>query len=43
MDNIKINIYGGVQQIIPNAEEVTQYVHTQDGKTTIINKIKTKK
>lgn len=43
MSKIIINIKGGVQQIIPNAEQVTQTVITKDGKTTVINQITTKK
>lgn len=38
-----INIYGGAIQVILNTEEVTQHVYTKDGKTVIVNKIKSKK
>lgn len=39
-NNIEINIYGGNVQVLPNVKEVEQHIHTKDGKTTIINKIK---
>ena len=39
-NNIEINIYGGINQVLPNVKEVEQYIHTKDGKTTIINKFK---
>ena len=35
-----INIYGGNVQVMPNVREVEQHIHTEDGKTTIINKFK---
>lgn len=43
MGKVVINISGGVNQIIPNADKVTQTIFTEDGKTVIINQIKTKK
>ena len=39
-NNIKIDIYGGNIQVMPNVKEVEQHIHTKDGKTTIINKFK---
>ena len=39
-NNIEINIYGGINQVLPNVKEVAQHIHTKDGKTTIINKFK---
>lgn len=41
--NVKIIINGGVNQITPKAEMVTQYIYTKDGKTVIVNDIKIKK
>ena len=35
-----INIYGGNVQVMPNVRDVEQYIHTEDGNTTIINKFK---
>lgn len=42
MENNKtvINIYVGNNQVLPNVKEVEQHIHTKDGKTTIINKLK---
>ena len=37
---VNINIYGGINQVLPNVKEVEQHIHTKDGKTTIINKLK---
>lgn len=39
-NNIEINIYGGNVQVLPNVKEVEQHIHTKDGNTTIINKLK---
>lgn len=39
-NNIEINIYGGINQVLPNVKEVEQHIRTKDGKTTIINKFK---
>ena len=38
--NVEINIYGGINQVLPNVKEVEQHIYTKDGKTTIINKFK---
>ena len=35
---VNINIYGGINQVLPNVKEVEQHIHTKDGNTTIINK-----
>lgn len=37
---VNINIYGGINQVLPKVKEVEQHIHTKDGKTTIINKFK---
>ena len=43
MENkVTINIYGGNNQVIPNAKEVEQHIYTEDGETIVINKFKVK-
>ena len=41
-DNVKINIYGGNNQVIPNVKEVEQHIYTEEGETIVINKFKVK-
>lgn len=41
--NVTITINGGICQIMPNVKEVVQYIHTKDGKTTVINRFTTDK
>lgn len=41
-DNVTINIYGGNNQVIPDAKEVEQHIYTEDGKVKIINKFNVK-
>lgn len=43
MGKTTINIYGGTQQVITDAEKVIQHVYTEDGKTVIANEITKKK
>lgn len=37
-NNVKINIYGGTVQVLPNVKDVEQHIYTKNGETIIINK-----
>ena len=39
-NNVKINIYGGNVQVMPNVKAVEQHIYTKDGEVIVTNKFK---